>query len=218
MNSVAESKAFIEAGRFFLETVYSVLSMSDSVIERLKNDIESLGRREKVQHRWYKNQGQWQVYANHAHKQYSDRVAKIKRQQRSAQRSKANSEELKSLLAESESTSGSMAILAGSVLQFGKQTLSYRFGREGNVPKARSRKIGSQSALHVLWCGRNHAMHWEERDRTSKSWRMIRQLKKDGVISAADLNSNNSLLILDALGWDKDSDVVNDLIKFVSFT
>jgi hypothetical protein len=65
------------------------------------------------------------------------------------------------LLARMGATKDSLGVLAGSILQLGKQVLSFHFGtKPPNIAGART--IGSQSIVEAIWEGRNHALHWEE--------------------------------------------------------
>jgi hypothetical protein len=107
-------------------------------------------------------------------------------------------ERLRKLLARFGATEHAMAVLAGTVLQLAKQALSFRFGPKSNVPSGAS--VGSQPAGEVIWEGRNHAMHREENRGSTASEAMLRRLQADGVASIT-IGENNSLAILDALGW-----------------
>jgi hypothetical protein len=109
-------------------------------------------------------------------------------------------------------TEQAMAVLAGGVLQLAKQTLSFRFGAKRNLPSGKV--LGSQSISEVIWEGRNHAMHWEEERKGTPARDMLSKLQTDGLASVT-LNENNSLAILDALGWTSADEVVSSLEDLV---
>lgn len=54
----------------------------------------------------------------------------------------------------------SIATLAGTILQYSKQALSFAFGEQKQWPK--EPRIGSQSVADVIVAARNQSMHYEE--------------------------------------------------------
>jgi hypothetical protein len=70
----------------------------------------------------------------------------------------------------------SIGALGGAVLQFGKQGLSVIHGRHlDDVPPGR--EVAPSAPLsHVIWQGRNQAMHWDERALKSAGEAILRAL------------------------------------------
>jgi hypothetical protein len=60
----------------------------------------------------------------------------------------------------------------------------------------------------------SHAMHWEEGRRGTPAHNMLLTLQADGLASVQ-RNKNNSLAILDALGWTSADEVVSSLEHLV---
>ena len=106
-----------------------------------------------------------------------------------------------------------MAVLAASVLSIGKLVLSYRFGSKSMVPLGRM--VGSQSVTEVIWEGRKHGMHWEEGNPRPPVQQMMQKLSADLGIQF-NSGSNNSLALLEAIGWSSKDVVMNELIELVS--
>ena len=78
------------------------------------------------------------------------------------------------------------------------QSHAQRFGAKGNLPSGAL--LGSEPIAEVIWEGRNHAMHWEEGRKGTPAHSMLLTLQADGLASVLP-NENNSLAILDSLGW-----------------
>ena len=66
----------------------------------------------------------------------------------------------------------------------------------------------------VIWEGRNHAMHWEEGRTDTAAHKMLQTLEADGLATVMP-GENNSLAILDVLGWKTADDVVSSLKRLV---
>jgi hypothetical protein len=112
-------------------------------------------------------------------------------------------------LVELGATEESSTALAGAVLQIAKQVLSYRFmGKPGNLNG--EKMIGSQCITEVIWEGRNHALHYETGSPYLRVKQMLKTLGDDFNITF-DSDQNNSLAILDLLGWKDATAVLSDL-------
>ncbi len=126
----------------------------------------------------------------------------------------ALNKQLAQLGVELGATQESTLVLAGAVLQIAKQVLSYRF--TGKPKGLRNEKmIGSQPITNVIWEGRNHAMHYETGPPNPPVAQMLAGLGRDfKTLLRAD--QNNSLAILDLLGWNEATAVLTDLRDLIS--
>lgn len=106
-----------------------------------------------------------------------------------------------------KTTIESISCIAGSILQIAKQILSLYFGEKPKLDKGR--RIGKQSIIELIWEGRNHSMHWEEKKPRESSKKMLEILKDDGFDIV--LERNNSFFILKALNWKEPNDLINDI-------
>jgi hypothetical protein len=70
--------------------------------------------------------------------------------------------------------------------------------------------IGSQRITEVIWEGRNHALHYETGSPYLRVKQMLKTLGDDFNITF-DSDQNNSLAILDLLGWKDATAVLSDL-------
>ena len=102
----------------------------------------------------------------------------------------------------------SMSCLAGALLQIAKQALSLRHSGKPKISGARN--IGSQSIVDVIWGGRNHAMHWDDRVLSIKVTEVL-----DACSIKPDPGKNYCLSILDALGWKSPDAMIADLKKLI---
>jgi hypothetical protein len=86
-----------------------------------------------------------------------------------------------------------------------------------HLPRKNTKQFGSQYITEVIWEGRNHALHWEEGESKQPVKTMLQHLKADLGVNIRD-NQNNSLEIIDVLGWGNADAVVSDLKKLVRLT
>jgi hypothetical protein len=175
---------------------------------RTVEDIE-LSRRALSGH--FVHIDQWSPNANHLYVQYRKRMKALDEGREEAE--DEFKERLENALASIDATVDSISSLAGAVLQIGKQILSLRYAGKPNIGGAR--RIGSQSIVEVIWEGRNHAMHWEEGTPRQRVKDMLNALSSDLGI-AIDFGQNNSLVILEALGWKTASDFIADLMDLIA--
>ena len=73
----------------------------------------------------------------------------------------------------------SQGVLCGSLTQLARQTLSIAYGQ--SLPQEKwpqGRPIGSQHLLEIVWCGRNHCLHFEEKPHT-RTLACLEKLEQD---------------------------------------
>jgi hypothetical protein len=106
----------------------------------------------------------------------------------------------------------STVALAANVLQFAKQGIVLRFGKQ-RTGIAAARLIGDVSLDEVIWQGRNQALHWEEGQFSQKVEACFQQLaaKVDPIFS--DYKTRNMAFeVIKALGWREFADVECDML------
>jgi hypothetical protein len=216
-NSEAAAEAFVEECKFALEQLFESLARRQKALEEIAKNIKELEQAEEVENLIFQNQDQWSPHANNLYAKYLDRIRTIITKRQALSSDQGRADQLKILLARFGATEQSMAVLGGAVLQIAKQALSFRFGAKGNLPSVNTKQIGSQNITEVIWEGRNHALHWEEGEPKRPGKTMLQRLKADLGVNIRD-NQNNSLEIIDVLGWDNADAVVSDLKKLVRLT
>lgn len=197
-----ESLIFIDKSEYAIRKFFEVIDVGGRVLERIAVEISHLQRLEQSEHNWWMEDGQWEG-GNHEFFQYMNRVRMFSRKREELSQGASRSEAVAKLIAESGATELSVAIAAGAVLQVAKQALSFRFGPARALPRADAPCIGSQSALTVIWEGRNHSMHWEEPERPGKTteWRkVLAKLEVESLLQIRE-GENMSFEVLSVLGW-----------------
>jgi hypothetical protein len=116
-------------------------------------------------------------------------------------------------LAEIGAAIKSIPSLAGAVLQLAQQTLSLRYGKKPSLEYARM--IKTQCVVEVIWEGRNHAMHWDDKKPKAPVMGMLATLSMDYQLSL-EPGRNHSLAILKAMGWVNPASVANELFTLVA--
>lgn len=104
----------------------------------------------------------------------------------------------------------STSLVAGAVLQIGKQALSMVHGHRVKAPAGRT--IGSQHLRDIVWFARNQAIHWEERKENSE-WRpCFEKLAEDfGPHFRGYFEGNLSFDVLALLGWRSSEGFARDM-------
>lgn len=212
--TLSEALIFISESRFALEKFYEVLEVRRRALDSITRRIDDLLKQEQDEHKWFMDWGQWEADTNHVYVQYMRRVEHMSVSRTTLEGGAAREATLRKLMAEAGATESDIGIAAGAVLQVGKQALSYRFGRKGNIPTANARRIGTQTVIDVIWEARNHAMHWEERKPTSPSEAMILTLQGDGLLTMR-AGKNHAADLLEIIGWRSADDVLRELKQLV---
>ena len=158
------AQEFIDRSSPAIKFLFDALSSYFDVIGSLQASIEEIESTKHVLTDLFVSRDQWSPNANHYHAQYMSRVKELEEQKIAI--GKTDSEKIEQAFRVMDSTEESMSVLAGSVLQIAKQTLSIRYSAKPKL--AASRVLGSQSVVEVIWEGRNHALHWEEVENRSK--------------------------------------------------
>ena len=105
----------------------------------------------------------------------------------------------------------SIAALAGSLLQYAKQGIALRYGKERKgCPDGRM--IAEMPLHELIWQGRNQAIHWEEGEFRKPVERCFQQLTKsvDSVFGEY-LNRSMAYEVIRLLGWNSFDDFANDM-------
>lgn len=108
----------------------------------------------------------------------------------------------------------STAALAGNLLQYAKQGIALRYGknREG-CPDGRM--IGAVTLHEVIWQARNQSMHWEEGDPHRPVQRCFDRLAEEfGAQFSEYRNRNLAFEVICLLGWSTIENFKNDLLLF----
>ncbi len=213
MRTRDETLRFVAECASAIEHTYLALSDQLTRIERYADELDAIRRAESLFTNTFVGRDQWSPHANHRFAQYVQRLAELEEQRSALAQRERNEADLRAMLG---ATGDSTAILAGTVLQFGKQVLSYRYARKPNLPNARV--VGTQQVAHVIWEGRNHALHWEE----PRSWgsnpsisvTMLRTLQAEIGVRVVE-GSNNALAVLSVLGWINAETALRDLRELV---
>lgn len=206
MGTKEQAEEFIESSRPAIEHLFEAISAYNRVLDKAQATVEEIERSKQLLSDLFMYRDQWSPNANHHYAQYTKRMKVLDNQKKEVQED--DSEKLEKALISIGSTVESMSILAGAVLQIGKQSLSLRHSGKPNLPETKT--IGTQNIIEVVWEGRNHSMHWEEGAPREKVRNMLNNLAIDLSITV-EVGRNNSLSILGALGWKTSEDVISDL-------
>jgi hypothetical protein len=203
--TAAEGLAYVDEAEFMIRHQYGALAHYYAALDEIRDDILKISRAREVLSDIFINEEQWSVAANAKYALFVQRMETLNTREQEMNGDAA----VPNLLARSGATVESIELVAGAVLQIGKQALAYRFGGKGQVPRA-GRLVGTQPAVEVIWEGRNHALHWEDSNPRDALVDMLAALVADlGTTIRA--GENNSRAILEALGWRTPDDVLTDL-------
>lgn len=210
MGTKEQAEEFIENSRPAIEHLFGALRSYNEVLEKAQTTVEEIERSKQFLSDLFMYRDQWSPNANHHYAQYIMRMEALEKQKKEAQEN--DKKKLESALFNIGSTVESMSVLAGTVLQIGKQSLSLRHSGKPNMQGART--IGTQNIVEVVWEGRNHAMHWDEGAPKERVKNMLTSLATDLNITVEN-GKNNCLSILGALGWKTPENVISDLKALV---
>lgn len=200
------ANAFIEDSVYAIRHIFDAIEQYNNICVHSKQNIEDIQKAQSTLKDLFIFRDQFSPDANHHYALYMSRLEKLKEWKKKLE-DKSSEELISEELLKINASVISMAILAGTILQIAKQTLSIRYMGHPTILEAR--KIGNQSIIEVIWEGRNHSMHWETKPRR-KVEAMLDALEQDlGVV--IDKKSNNCLIIIEALGWKTAEDVIEDL-------
>lgn len=211
-STAADAPAYIAETRYALERLFETLGQRQRVFAQIAEEVSSIDDEKDLHQGIFMDRDQWSHNANWHYVRYVETLESLNEARRELLSDRVRQDRMQQLLARLGATGQAMEVLAGSVLQLAKQTLSFRFGAKGNVPSGSL--LGSQPITGVIWEGRNHAMHWEEGRKGTPAHNMLLTLQADGLASVQQ-NKNNSLAILDALGWSSADEVVSSLEHLV---
>lgn len=97
----------------------------------------------------------------------------------------------------------SINIIAGAILQIGKQAISIRHGANRTDCALEGRSISGWCVRDLIWLGRNQAMHYEDTQPGSTWVKLFTSLNKlhPDVFTIAHPYESRAMAILDLLGW-----------------
>lgn len=211
--TVEETYSFIDECRYAIDRLFETLRQLREGMEDLTQRAAEIERTENYLSSVFIDRDQWSPHANHHYAVYMQRIANLAKQKQGLATEPERQQRVLEVLARIGATEESMSILASSVLQFGKQVLSYRFGRKPRLPT--SRQIGTLSVVEVIWEGRNHALHWEDADTRRPVRQMLESLQAEQRVEVV-RGENNALMILAVLEWWGTGAVVDELRHLVS--
>lgn len=201
---------YIKKNTYAIKHLFLALKEYQKIIDHNKAKIKKIEDSKTILSNMFIYNDQWKPNANYHFAQYSKRLEHLEKEKRLI---KDNTDkDILIAMNEIGATRESMSSLAGSVLQIVKQILSIKYKSKPN--SLQFRKIGQQSIIEVIWEGRNHAMHWDDKKPRKKVTEMLEGLEQDFDVNIAP-KSNNSLLILEILGWNSHDFVIRDLIELV---
>jgi len=106
----------------------------------------------------------------------------------------------------------SRAALAASVLQYAKQGIALRFGKQ-RTGIAAGRLVGGQPVHEIVWQGRNQALHWEEGQFNQSVQTCFQQLAANVDAAFHDYQQRNMAFdVVQALGWKDFQDLERDML------
>ena len=114
-----------------------------------------------------------------------------------------------------EARAFSVAALSGNVLQYAKQGLSLRYGKNRDGCPVGRELVGL--AVHeIIWQGRNQAMHWEEGHPHPPVVRCFEYLTANGNATfSAYRDRSMAYEVIDLLGWKTVADFNRDMQLYV---
>lgn len=107
-------------------------------------------------------------------------------------------------------------VLAGAILQIGKQAISVAHGSHDACPNGRM--IGTQSIKHIIWQGRNQAIHFEDGNPHSPVIACFETLDNDLKTDLAPKLSqkvNLATHVIDILRWHSYAAYEADMVSLV---
>lgn len=212
MDTEQESLAFIDECRFAVDQLLQTLAHRQNAIDDINRKLTQIEDTEKLYRSVFLERDQWSPNANYYYVQYIERMKALADEKEGIATEPERQERVRELLARIGATGESMAILAGAILQIGKQVLSFRFRGKPQLQNARA--VGSQLVVELIWEGRNHALHWEEPKPQKPVKDMLQKLQQDKGVKIV-VGGNNALAILAALGWSDTDTVINELRALV---
>ena len=210
MTTPAEAVAFVNAAKPALEHFFEALRehrVQQEAYRRQLSDLVSSLEQD------FQLRGQWSSNANWHYGQLV-RFREMLDRPRSTALGVSRLGEATEVLAQAEATDDWLGIIAGAVLQVGKQALSYRYGAKKPVLMG-VRTVMSLPVVDVIWDGRNHALHWEETSPRPPVVKLLDALRRATGYPVEDTR-NNSELILRVLEWGTEEDASDELRTLVT--
>lgn len=195
-----------------LEHIYEGLRAYQDALKEAEASAEQLQASEKFLSDLFMGGDQFSSNANHHFSVLQKRLQELK--EKKGETELSLDERIQRTLQRLESNIETMASLAGAVLQISKQTLALE--HQTKPSNLASRRIGSLGIDEIIWEGRNHAVHWEDNKPRAPVKQMLKTLENEQR-PGIKLGTNNSLKIIDVLGWETAMDVLKDLEQLIDF-
>ncbi len=113
-----------------------------------------------------------------------------------------------------EARSFSVAALSGNLLQYAKQGLSLRYGKNRDGCPV-GRVLAGLPAHEIMWQGRNQAMHWEEGNPHLPVVRCFEQLACNADVSFSRYRERSlAFEVVNLLGWKTVADFNCDMLLY----
>lgn len=216
-HSPREARTFVDEGVYALEALFEGLDLRWDVLKSKETSIQELKdeRDERLDFITHEASDRFVRASEAARARF--RVAEINEEIAALRYQESG--DLKDLYAQTEGTAQSMAALAGAILQFGKQALSYRYGGRKRVPFEDMPYIAGCSVGYIIWIGRNHAAHWEEASFNKHESALLKRLIATESIPGPAPQPGQSYAadLVRVLRWHDADDARETLKKLVSF-
>ena len=209
-NTPQNSELYLTAIEYTLNLSFTAFTTHQDVLSNIRGELDGIGRLKQIHNDVFIDRDQWSPNANYYYTEYMQRLDDLNA--RSTELGIDQQSQIESALTQMGATEEAMAINAGSILQFAKQVLSYRFGGKSNLPT--SRRVGSQPVTELIWEGRNHSMHWEENNPKPPLVAMLNALSADFGLSLP-RGKNHAWTILSVIGWKTANDTLTELKNLI---
>ncbi len=205
-NPKEDSIIFIESNTYAIKSNFGAISDYSNELNGIREELKKIDRVAEIERDFFIHEGQWSYAANYHHAQYIERMKRLN--ERREELGEQDQDHIRKALIRIGATEEALATIAGSILQFGKKILSYRYGPKGNLPNTRN--IATIDLTEIIWEGRNHSMHWEENNPRAGVTNLLTTLQNETGITFPS-NENNAFKILELIEWDSPDDMINEM-------
>jgi|GEM_PF-5247115 len=204
MHSNQDSTIFIDGLGSAIRTAFKTFDEYADIIKKQAESLKIFKDQKERESFDFKDWGQWQDSANHYFAQMIHRHKGIDAIALDVSR---KFEEMKIQM---DLTEQCLGIMAGTILQIGKQAIAYRWEYYKKITISQ-RQVGRTNIGEIIWEGRNHALHWDEGNPHHGVNELFIKIKSDFPTRGFDPNINCSNKIMGILGWESADAVIADL-------
>lgn len=181
-------------------------------LQRLQNDLRQT-KAEEAHHHWdFSTSVMNDDFPEHQWMNAFQRMseAQAKKQQQESR--------IKSIQSSIESKKTAIEFIAGSILQLARQGISIVHSNDPTSPPGRM--IGSVSLREVVWCGRNQAIHYEERPKAPvvTLFKVLEQEQGQHFSLSLNQGKNMAKHVINLLGWDIYETYLSDMESLLEST